>query len=121
MSLTILHSRSELGTARRTISQETSAGRVVLVPTMGALHAGHTSLIDAARADCDSVVVTIFVNPMQFGANEDLSTYPRTLEADLELCEKHGADVVWVPGVEDVYPGGPSQVSVVPGPLGREL
>jgi pantoate--beta-alanine ligase len=91
---------------------------------LGALHAGHASLIDAARrvsGASGSVLVTIFVNPTQFGANEDLSTYPRTLDADLALGEAHGADVVWVPTVEDVYPGGPSQTSVVPGLLGAEL
>jgi pantoate--beta-alanine ligase len=88
---------------------------------MGALHAGHTALIDAARAACDSVLVTIFVNPMQFGANEDLSSYPRTLDADLELCAQHRADLAWVPAVEDVYPGGASQASVLPGTLGAEL
>jgi len=91
------------------------------VPTMGALHAGHLSLIDAAREVSESVLVSIFVNPMQFGANEDLSTYPRTLEADLDACRAHGADAVWVPSVDDVYPAGASQVSVQPGPLGAEL
>jgi pantoate--beta-alanine ligase len=91
------------------------------VPTMGALHAGHTALIDAARAVSESVLVSIFVNPMQFGANEDLSTYPRTIEADLQLCREHGADAVWVPGYQDVYPGGEARVSVHPGPLGAEL
>lgn len=91
------------------------------VPTMGALHAGHASLIDAARGVSESVLVSIFVNPMQFGANEDLSTYPRTLDADLEVCRAHGADAVWVPSVTDVYPGGATQVSVHPGALGGEL
>ena len=91
------------------------------VPTMGALHAGHTALVDAARAASESVLVSIFVNPMQFGVNEDLATYPRTLDADLALCEAHGADAVWVPSFDDVYPGGPAQVSVMPGPLGGEL
>jgi pantoate--beta-alanine ligase len=115
----VVHTRAELDAARRELS-----GRVGLVPTMGALHAGHTSLLDAARASAGtagSVLLTIFVNPMQFGANEDLSTYPRTLDADLTLGEKHGADIVWVPSVTDVYPGGASQTSVVPGPLGAEL
>jgi pantoate--beta-alanine ligase len=91
------------------------------VPTMGALHAGHTALLDAARDACASVLVSIFVNPMQFGANEDLSTYPRTLQADLDLCRAHGADVVWAPAFEDVYPAGPAQVSVLPGALGSLL
>jgi pantoate--beta-alanine ligase len=115
----VVHSRAELAATRRDLPTP-----VGLVPTLGALHAGHASLIDAARrasGASGSVLVTIFVNPMQFGANEDLSTYPRTLDADLALCEAHGAVVVWVPAVEDIYPGGPSQTSVVPGPLGAEL
>jgi pantoate--beta-alanine ligase len=115
----VVHSRAEFAATRRDLPTP-----VGLVPTLGALHAGHTSLIDAARRASEasgSVLVTIFVNPMQFGANEDLGNYPRTLSADLALCEAHGADVVWVPAVEDIYPGGPSQTSVVPGPMGGEL
>jgi pantoate--beta-alanine ligase len=91
---------------------------------LGALHVGHASLIDAARqasGASGSVLVTIFVNPMQFGANEDPSAYPRTLDSDLALCNAHGVDAVWVPTVEDIYPGGPSQTSVAPGPLGAQL
>ncbi|MEM7698365.1 MAG: pantoate--beta-alanine ligase [Verrucomicrobiota bacterium] len=89
---------------------EDQCGRKVraLVPTMGALHAGHTSLIDLARERLDrdgggELVVTIFVNPTQFGPHEDLDAYPRTLEADLELCEKHGATHVVAPSVGDTY------------------
>jgi pantoate--beta-alanine ligase len=96
-------------------------GPVGLVPTMGALHAGHAALIEAARESCESVLVTIFVNPMQFAPTEDLATYPRTLEDDLRLCEKLGADAVWAPRVADVYPGGPAEVSVHPGQLGTIL
>jgi pantoate--beta-alanine ligase len=91
---------------------------------MGALHAGHAALVEAARAgssDADAVVVSIFVNPLQFGQGEDLDRYPRTFEADLALCGEHGADVVFAPTVEDVYPGGDPQVTVEPGPLGRVL
>jgi len=97
------------------------AGPVGLVPTMGALHAGHAALIDAARAVCQEVVVSVFVNPTQFGPTEDLAVYPRTLDADLALCAEHGADVVWAPGVADVYPAGDPHVTVDPGPLGRDL
>lgn len=73
------------------------------VPTMGALHPGHVSLIERARAECGFVVATIFVNPTQFGPNEDFSRYPRTLESDLELCRAAGADLVFTPSVTDMY------------------
>jgi pantoate--beta-alanine ligase len=73
------------------------------VPTMGALHQGHVSLIEAARKDCGFVVGTIFVNPTQFGPNEDFSKYPRTLESDLEMCRNAGADLVFTPPVSAMY------------------
>src|SRR5580658_5338705 len=78
--------------------------RVGLVPTMGALHDGHLSLVRAARAQCDSVVVSIFVNPLQFGPNEDLAKYPRTFERDRELLERERVDIVFTPSVNDMYP-----------------
>jgi pantoate--beta-alanine ligase len=77
-----------------------------LVPTMGALHAGHASLIRAAAASCERVAVSIFVNPTQFGPNEDFARYPRTFEADCALAEAEGADVVFAPSVEELYPAG---------------
>ena len=91
--------------------RNTAPSAVVLVPTMGALHAGHAALIDAARAHAGrdgTVVVSIFVNPTQFGPNEDLAKYPRTLEADLELCATHGADAVFAPSADEMYPAGDS-------------
>ena len=114
--LTLTHTRAELATARDGLT-----GTVGVVMTMGALHEGHATLIRQARSECGSVIVTIFVNPLQFGAGEDLSRYPRTLEADLEICQREGADVVFAPSVEDMYPGGEPQVRVSSGRLGTLL
>lgn len=91
-----------------------------VVMTMGALHEGHASLIRAARDRDEHVTVTIFVNPTQFGPSEDLDKYPRTLQADLELCERLGVNTVYVPTIQDVYRRDP-MVTVDPGPLGSEL
>lgn len=114
--------RDELAQALKGV--RAAGGRVALVPTMGALHDGHASLMDEARrrvADTDAVVVSIFVNPMQFGPGEDLDRYPRTFDADLEVCGAHGVDVVFAPSVDEVYPGGEPQVTVEPGPLAEVL
>ena len=84
-----------------------AAGRgVAFVPTMGALHEGHLSLVRAARAHGEHVVVSIFVNPTQFGPNEDYTRYPRTWDADLALCRQAGGDLVFAPPVEVLYPPG---------------
>lgn len=96
--------------------------RVLLVPTMGALHDGHRELIRHARRAPGSTViaVSIFVNPLQFGAGEDLDRYPRPLEADLDACRADGVELVFTPGVEDMYPAG-ADTTVAPGPLATEL
>ena len=94
--------RKELDAAR-------AAGRTVgLVPTMGALHGGHASLIRRSAAECDVTAVTVFVNPLQFGAGEDLAAYPRTLEADVEVAAAAGADVLFAPPVAEMYPEQPT-------------
>lgn len=80
--------------------------KIALVPTMGALHAGHGSLISKARENADAVVVSIFVNPTQFAPTEDLAQYPRTLDDDVKLAEKMGAEIIYAPSVEDMYPEG---------------
>ena len=118
----VAHTRAELVAALDRVRAR--GGRVALVPTMGALHAGHAALVDEARSRVaveDAVVVSIFVNPMQFGPGEDLDRYPRSFDADLEVCHEHGADVVFAPALEEVYPGGDPQVTVEPGPLGSVL
>lgn len=112
----LVRSRAELDAARRALT-----GTVGLVPTMGALHEGHRANLDAARADCDAVVATIFVNPMQFNQAADLARYPRPLEADLALCARAGVDVVWVPDPDTIYRDGPSQVWVTAGKLADQL
>jgi pantoate--beta-alanine ligase len=93
-------------------------GPVALVPTMGALHEGHRTLVRAARERAASVVVSVFVNPTQFGPGEDFDRYPRTWDADLAALAEEGADLVFHPEVDDVYPPGALGVTVDPGPLG---
>jgi len=107
------------------------AALVGVVPTMGALHEGHEALIRAARERVDlggavgsragSVLVTIFVNPLQFGPNEDFDRYPRTLDRDLAICASNGVDVVFAPDRTQMYPDGEPQIRVDPGPLGEIL
>jgi pantoate--beta-alanine ligase len=93
-------------------------GPVALVPTMGALHEGHRTLVRAARERAAAVVVSVFVNPTQFGPGEDFDRYPRTWDADLAALAEEGADLVFHPDVDDVYPPGALGVTVDPGPLG---
>lgn len=102
---------------RKALDAERASGRRVgLVPTMGALHAGHAALVARASGESDVVGVTVFVNPLQFGANEDLASYPRTLDADVALAEAHGASYVFAPSVKEMYPQ-PITTTVSAGPL----
>jgi pantoate--beta-alanine ligase len=104
-----------LRTARRALT-----GTVGLVPTMGALHEGHLSLVRAARAACDHVVATIFVNPTQFAPNEDFSKYPRTFEADCALLDREGVELVFAPSPTEMYPHG-ATTRIHVGPIADRL
>lgn len=124
----LARSRAELDTLLA--DARGGAARIAYVPTMGALHEGHAALLREARARVGAqgrVVVSIFVNPLQFAPGEDLDRYPRTLDADLEICEAEGVDVVFAPEAEEVYPGGvragetDETITVDPGPLATEL
>lgn len=108
----------------KVVSQATDLGRFhgsAFVPTMGALHEGHASLIRSAKDSGLDVVVSIFVNPKQFAPNEDLSRYPRTLDSDLELCSALGVAAVFTPEVDEIYPPDQLIEEISPGPLGSEL
>ncbi|MDC4232216.1 pantoate--beta-alanine ligase [Actinomyces sp. B33] len=111
----LVRTRAELSAALAGLT-----GSRALVMTMGALHEGHLSLVREAATLADHVVVTIFVNPAQFAPGEDFDAYPRTLDADLDALSGVGADLVWAPQPDDVYPE-PTRVSIDPGPIGRVL
>lgn len=112
-----LHVEESIAGVRRRVAEARAAGSSVgFVPTMGALHAGHVSLIEAARGRCGFVAVSIFVNPTQFGPNEDFGRYPRTIEADLAACRDAGADLVFLPSNAEVYPDGAAAFVEVAGP-----
>jgi pantoate--beta-alanine ligase len=114
---TLLRTKAELAAARPGL-----AAPVVLVPTMGALHAGHRALLQAARSratPAGNVIVSVFVNPLQFRPGEDLDRYPRTLEDDLAMCADEGVTAVFAPSAAEMYPGGPPEVTVDPGPMGQ--
>ena len=100
--------------------QTNPATKVGFVPTLGALHAGHMSLVRAARSQCDFVVASIFVNPLQFGPTEDFSKYPRTLEEDCRLLKEEGVDVVFTPTATEMYPAG-AETTVDVGAIGDRL
>jgi pantoate--beta-alanine ligase len=112
----LFRTRADLAAYRASLT-----GRVGVVMTMGALHDGHAALLRTARADAEHVVATIFVNPLQFGPNEDFTRYPRTLEADLGLLAAAGVDAVFHPTAEEMYPSGQPRVRVEPGPIASIL
>ena len=111
-----IQSRTELAAALNAAPRP-----IGFVPTMGALHAGHAALIRAARAECATVIVSIYVNPKQFTADADLASYPRTLDADAALAEAHGADLLFHPSDEEIYPPHEVVQTVDPGPLALRL
>ncbi|GAA5048228.1 pantoate--beta-alanine ligase [Nocardia callitridis] len=116
--LTVHHDPATIGAVSKALR---GVGRTVgLVPTMGALHEGHLELVREAKRTNQVVIVSIFVNPLQFGAHEDLGKYPRTLEADVDLLRANGVDLVFAPSAAQMYPDG-SRTTVQPGPLGAEL
>lgn len=116
----VARTRAELDAALQ--DARSLGGGLAFVPTMGALHEGHAALMRQGRALGQDLVVSIFVNPTQFGPGEDLEAYPRTPDADLALCAREDVDVVFMPSVEEMYPGGvESSVMVDPGPLGTIL
>ena len=109
-----MNSVSSIADLRRQVSQWRAAGeRIAFVPTMGNLHEGHMQLVDNARERADRVVVSIFVNPMQFGANEDLDGYPKTPEADSAQLKERGCDLLFLPAVADIYPPSENEVTFV--------
>jgi pantoate--beta-alanine ligase len=120
MTLQVLETLPALRTQRA--AWRAAGERLALVPTMGNLHAGHLGLVTQAKAHADRVLVSLFVNPSQFGPGEDFERYPRTLDADLEALAGVGCDAVFVPAVSTVYPEGlPPRTRVCPGPLAEQL
>jgi pantoate--beta-alanine ligase len=117
MDVIIARDRTELATARLELGMTGGRATLALVPTMGALHEGHRSLIRLARDHADHVAVSIFVNPLQFGPNEDFSRYPRTFDDDLEVCRAEGVSIVFAPSATYMY-GPARQVSVSAGEMG---
>ncbi|MGZ4608877.1 MAG: pantoate--beta-alanine ligase [Actinomycetes bacterium] len=118
MTTCLVHTREQLAAA---VGERGPGHELGVVMSLGALHDGHRALISAARKRCDVVVVTVFLNPLQFAPTEDLSRYPKTLDADVALCAEEGVDAVFAPDVTEIYPSGPPTVRVAAGPLGDVL
>jgi pantoate--beta-alanine ligase len=115
-STAVARTREELSVARAELS-----GKVAVVMTLGALHAGHAELVRQARKRADSIIVTIFLNPLQFGPGEDLAKYPRKFDQDLAICQEEGVDLVFAPSPGVVYPDGDPGIRVTAGQLGDRL
>ncbi|MFE3743764.1 pantoate--beta-alanine ligase, partial [Streptomyces sp. NPDC059134] len=121
MSFELAATRADLD---RLLDRRAPGARIGVLLTMGALHEGHATLVRAARTRVGPqglVVVTVFVNPLQFGAGEDLDRYPRTLDADLKVAREAGADIVFAPAADEVYPGGAPQITLSAGPMGEHF
>lgn len=112
VKVTIARSVAELDEWRAQLP----SGKVGFVPTMGALHRGHMALVEAAKNTCERVIVSIFVNPLQFGPNEDFGKYPRVFDQDVRLCEEYGVDAIFHPTVDVIYPNGQTGITTVQPP-----
>ena len=117
----VFHTISALRDTLKPLRHQAAAPKIALVPTMGNLHSGHVTLVKKAKELADIVVVSVFVNPTQFGVGEDFDTYPRTLEADVAKLTDAGANFVFAPSVEEMYPTYPNNVQVLSGPISKIL
>ena len=117
----VFHTISALRDTLKPLRHQAAAPKIALVPTMGNLHSGHVTLVKKAKELADIVVVSVFVNPTQFGVGEDFDTYPRTLEADVAKLTEAGADFEFAPSVEEMYPTSPNNVQVLSGDISKIL
>ena len=117
----IFHTINALRDTLKPLRHQAAAPKIALVPTMGNLHSGHVTLVKKAKELADIVVVSVFVNPTQFGVGEDFDTYPRTLDADVAKLTDAGANFVFAPSVEEMYPTYPNNVQVLSGPISKIL
>lgn len=117
----VFHTINALRDTLKLLRHQVAAPKIALVPTMGNLHSGHVTLVKKAKELADIVVVSVFVNPTQFGVGEDFDTYPRTLAADVTKLTEAGANFVFAPSVEEMYPTYPNNVQVLSGPISKIL